>query len=68
MQLEKTNSTAMGKLYKNKKTLSPLKKIKVSKQKYDAMSKEHFSRQLNEMHPAQKVFLEKRLLKKFTDF
>lgn len=50
------------------KTLSPLKKIQISKEKFDQANKEHFVKQLNELHPAQKEIIHQRLLKKFGDF
>ena len=56
-QLEKTTSNAFTKLTKPTKPLSPLKKIKVSKDQYDKISKEHFNKQLNELHRAQKDIL-----------
>jgi hypothetical protein len=39
---------------KPNKPLSPLKKIPVPKEKFDKISKEHFNKQLNEIHQAQK--------------
>lgn len=50
------------------KTLSPLKKIQISKEKYDEVSREHFIKQLNELHPAQKEIVQEKILKKFGDF
>lgn len=50
------------------KTLTPLKKIQISKDKFDQVNKEHFIKQLNEMHPAQKEIIEQKLLKKFVNF
>lgn len=50
------------------KTLSPLKKIQISKDKYDQVNKEHFVKQLNELHPAQKEIIQDQVLKKFGDF
>lgn len=47
------------------KPLSPLKKIQVAKDKYDAVTRDHFQKQLNELHPAQKEIVKDRLLKKF---
>jgi hypothetical protein len=50
------------------KTLSPLKKIKVSKDQYDKVEKDHFVKQLNELRPAQKSVNQESLLRKFSDF
>jgi hypothetical protein len=50
------------------KTLAPLKKIPITKEKFDQVQKEHFIKQLNELHPAQKEIIEHQLLKKFNDF
>jgi hypothetical protein len=50
------------------KTLTPLKKIQITKEKFDQVQKEHFLKQLNELHPAQKEIIEHQLLKKFNDF
>lgn len=46
-QLEKTNSNAFSKFTKSSKPLSPLKKIPISKDAFDKISKEHFNKQLN---------------------
>ena len=50
------------------KTLSPLKKLQISKDKFDQVHKEHFIKQLNELHPAQKEIIQDKLLQKFGDF
>jgi hypothetical protein len=47
------------------KTLTPLKKIQISKEKFDTVQKEHFVKQLNELHPAQKEIIEHQKLKKY---
>lgn len=50
------------------KTLTPLKKIQISREKFDQVQREHFVKQLNELHPAQKEIVEHKLLKKYSDF
>lgn len=66
-QLEKTAGTSFTKS-KPSKTLSPLKKIQVSKDQFDKISKQHFNKQLNELHRAQKEIIQEKHLKKFSDF
>ena len=48
--------------------MSPLKKIKNSKDQYDKVSKEHFKKQLNEIHRAQKDIIQENHLNKFPEF
>ena len=67
-QWEKTNDNAFTKTNRLSKTLTPLKKIQISKEKFDQIHKEHFVKQLNELHPAQKEIIQQKLLKKFSDF
>lgn len=66
--MEKTNDNAFSKTNRLNKTLTPLKKIQISKERFDQVTKEHFVKQLNELHPAQKEIIEQALLKKFVDF
>lgn len=56
-QLEKTNQNAFPKLQKTTKTLSPLKKIQISKDQFDKVNRDHFKKQLNELHRAQKTIV-----------
>lgn len=67
-QLEKTSDNAFSKSTKLGKTLTPLKKIQISREKFDQVQREHFVKQLNELHPAQKEIVEHKLLKKYSDF
>ena len=53
---------------KSSKPLSPLKKIPLSKDTFDKISKEHFNKQLNEIHRAQKNINLDSHLQKFPEF
>ena len=55
--MEKTNDNAFSKTNRLNKTLTPLKKIQITKERFDQVAKEHFVKQLNEMHPAQKEII-----------
>ena len=64
-QLERTNANHFSRSARSTRTLSPLKKIQVSKEKFDEVNREHFVKQLNELHPSQKAIIQDRHLLKF---
>lgn len=63
-QLEKTTNNVFNKTSKPNKPASPIKRVPLTKDTFDRVSKQHFTKQLNERLQSQKnTNLEKHLQK-----